>query len=91
MPFLTKQRQQITILNRVLEQLKNEDGKFTRVNRAQADTLVNADQDKTPSTTVMAGANGPSAKNGRRGSHVATKTLWLQPFPSLLLSTNLTL
>ena len=43
----------------------NEDGKLTRVNRAQADTAVDADQEKTLSSTVMAGANGPSAKNGR--------------------------
>ena len=49
----------------------NEDGKLTRVNCAQADAVVNTDQDKTPLSTVMAGANDPSAKNGRRGSHVA--------------------
>ena len=49
----------------------NEDGKLTRVNRAQADTAMNTDLNKTPSSTVMADANDPSAKNGRRGSHVA--------------------
>ena len=40
----------------------NEDGKLTRVNRAQADTVMNTDQIKTPSSTVMADANDPSAK-----------------------------
>ena len=42
----------------------NEDGKLTHVNRAQADTGMNTDQNKTPSSTVMADANDPSAKKG---------------------------
>ena len=49
----------------------NEDGKLNRVNRAQADTAVNTDQDKTPSSTVMAGANDPSAKT------VDVRVMWL--------------
>ena len=49
----------------------NEDGKLTRGYRTQADTAVNADQDKTPSSTVMAGANDPSAKT------VGVGVMWL--------------